>query len=1072
MQCAACNADNSDDRRFCLDCGAPLPHVCAACGFANQAGARFCGGCGAALAAEAAPATPPAAAPAAAPHPARPVAPESYTPRYLKERILASREALEGERKQVTVLFADIRGSLELIEGVDAEAARTILDSAVAAMSEAVHRYEGTVNKVLGDGIMALFGAPLAHEDHALRAAYAALAMQRSIAEYAQAARREHGVEVMARVGLHSGEVVVRAIGNDLSMDYDAIGPTVHLASRMEQLAAPGSIRLSADTLRLVEGYVEVEPLGPVPVKGLKEPVEVFELRGAPTGRTRLHTAAMRGLTRFVGRDGEIAALDQARDRAAKGQGQIVAVVADAGVGKSRLYHEFIRAPGNRGWLVLESSSVSYGTAHSWLPVIELLKRYFGLDDRDPRRRIGEKVAGKLVMLDEALKPMLTPLLSLLGGELDDDAWRALEPPLRRRRTLDAVKALLLREAQVQPLMLVFEDLHWIDGETQALLDGLADSLPTSPILLLVNYRPEYEHGWGGRTYYSQHRINPLGAESAGALLSALLGDERELEALKQSLIERTGGTPLFLEESVRTLVESGALTGEGGAYRLTGALDAIEMPATIQAMLAARIDRLAPEAKRLLQCAAVIGKDVAYPVLAALAGVDEDELRSGLASLQAGEFLYETQLFPELEYTFKHALTHEVAYGGLLESRRRELHSRVAEAMEELNADRLADIYEPLASHFERGQSWAKAAKYLLSAAERAKERYTYAEATGLAERALAAAEADDALGDERGRALVLRGDIASLMGNLEAANESYERALAVEAEPQRRQWIANKRHRPHTVTRDGATIAFYEHGDGEDTLLFVNPIVYGLATMQPLLERLCQEFRVITVDLRGTGGSAPLPRGYGLKDHMEDVRAVIEAAGVGSVVGVGISRGSNLLVKLSLAAPALVHRLVLISSPVDDAGPDGMWPLAGDSVPELIDAIRRKDFERLARVFVPTIISEPGTSDLAEQFAANMLRLPKETILGFFALDPEIDIAPLLDRVTVPTLVTQGTADRRVPFEVGQYLAEHIPAALFYAFEGRGHLPVFTATAEFCQVLRQFVREGSVPERAREVA
>ncbi|MCZ6524811.1 MAG: AAA family ATPase, partial [Alphaproteobacteria bacterium] len=734
MQGAACKADNSDDRLFCLDCGAPLPHVCAACGFANQAGARFCGGCGAALAAEGAPPTAPPTPPAA-------VAPESYTPRHLKERILASREALEGERKQVTVLFADIRGSLELIEGVDAEVARTILDSAVAAMSEAVHRYEGTVNKVLGDGIMALFGAPLAHEDHALRAVYAALAMQRSIAEYARQARREHGVEVMARVGLHSGEVVVRAIGNDLSMDYDAIGPTVHLSSRMEQLAAPGSIRLSADTLRLVEGYVEVEALGPVPVKGLKEPVEVFELRGAPTGRTRLHTAAMRGLTRFVGRDDEIAALDRARDQAAKGQGQIVAVVADAGVGKSRLYHEFTHAPDNRDWLVLESSSVSYGTAHSWLPVIELLKRYFRVDDRDPRRRIGEKVAGKLVMLDEALKPMLTPLLSLLGGEVDDAAWRALEPPLRRRRTLDAVKALFLREAQVQPLMLVFEDLHWIDGETQALLDGLADSLPTNPILLLVNYRPEYEHGWGGRTYYTQHRINPLGAESAGALLSALLGDERELEALKQSLIERTGGTPLFLEESVRTLVESGALSGEGGAYRLTGALDASEMPATIQAMLAARIDRLEPDQKRLLQSASVIGPDVSLALLEAVSDLPPEALQEGLAALQAGEFLDEADLF-EREYAFKHALTRDVAYQSLLQEHRRTLHTRIVLAMEELHADRLTEQVERLAEHALRGEVWDKAEAYFWQSGAKAATRAAYRDAVSCYEQALAALE------------------------------------------------------------------------------------------------------------------------------------------------------------------------------------------------------------------------------------------------------------------------------------------------------------------------------------------
>src|SRR5262245_43975259 len=386
---------------------------------------------------------------------------------------------------------------------------------------EAVHHYEGTVNEVRGDGIMALFGAPLTHEDHALRACYAALRMQDAVKRYADEVRRSDGVRVQIRVGLNSGEVVVRSIGSDLRMDYSAVGRTTHLAARMEQLAAPDSIQLTAETLHLVEGLVEVTPLGPMPVKGLGVPVEVFELAGAGTARTRLEAAARRGLTRFVGRGAELEQLGDALNRASQGRGQVVAVVGEPGVGKSRLFWEFTHSHRLQGWLVLESASVSYGKATSYLPVIDLLKRYFKIQDRDELGEIREKVTGKLLTLDAALEPTLPALLALLDVPMDDTQWNTLDPAQRRRRTLDAIRQLLLREAQEQPLLLIFEDLHWIDGETQALLDGLVESLPAARVLLLVNFRPEYSHGWGGKTYYRQLRIDPLPPESAEELLDA-----------------------------------------------------------------------------------------------------------------------------------------------------------------------------------------------------------------------------------------------------------------------------------------------------------------------------------------------------------------------------------------------------------------------------------------------------------------------------------------------------------------------------------------------------------------------
>jgi len=667
-------------------------------------------------------------------------APLTYTPPYLAEKIFTSRTALAGERKQVTVLFADLKGSMELLAERDPEEARQLLDPVLEHMMAAVHRYEGTVNQVMGDGIMALFGAPLAHEDHAARACYAALAMQETVQRYAEEVRRTQGLLVQMRVGLNSGEVVVRAIGNDLHMDYSAIGQTTHLAARMEQLAAPGSILLTAATLRLVEGLVRVQGLGPVPVKGLADPVEVFELVGVSALRRRLQAAAARGLSPFVGRQSELEALQQALARTGAGQGQVVALLGEPGVGKSRLVYEFLQSPYTQGWLRLESSSVSYGKATAYLPVCDLLKAYCRIEDRDDLRTVRAKITGQLLTLDDTLQDTVPAMLALLEALPADSPFLSLDPLQRRRRTLEALKRILLRESQVRPLLLVFEDLHWIDSETQAVLDMLVESLPTARVLLLVNYRPEYQHGWSSKTYYTQLRLAPLAEASADVLLQALLGSAPGLVPLSRLLIARTQGNPFFLEESVRTLVETGVLSGERGAYCLAQPLDTLQIPATVQALLAARIDRLAPEDKRLLQTAAVIGTEVPWSLLQAIADTSEEALYRSLGQLQTAEFLYETSLFPEHAYTFKHALTHEVAYGSLLHEQRRVLHARIVGALEALARDRLDDQVERLAHHALRGEMWEKALAYGRQAGDKAQARSAYREAVVCYEQALAA--------------------------------------------------------------------------------------------------------------------------------------------------------------------------------------------------------------------------------------------------------------------------------------------------------------------------------------------
>ena len=725
MKCPRCGHENRPHAKFCEECAAALGRRCTNCGSELSFSAKFCPECA---------------------HPARVEAErlhrsaESYMPKHLVEKILISRAALEGERKQVTVLFADLKGSMELLADRDAEEARELLDAVLVRMIDAVHAYEGTVNQVMGDGIMALFGAPVAHEDHGVRACYAALRMQATIRTYAEEMQRVAGIPIQIRIGLNSGEVLVRSVGSDLRMEYTAVGQTTHLAARMEQAAMPGSILLSAQTFRLVEDYIDVKPLGLINIKGLTEPVEVFEATGTGAVRTRLQRSVARGLTRFVGRDPELEQLRQALEQMAVSRGQIVAVVGEPGVGKSRLFYEFLNSHRMRGWLILHGSSVSYGRASAYLPVLDMLKTYFRIDDRDDVRAIRAKVTGGVLTLDETLKDVVPALLGLLAALPEDSPFARQSPPQRRQATLDALKRLIVRETQAQPVLLVFEDLHWIDSETQALLDALVESLHTTRMLIAVNYRPEYRHGWSHKTFYRQLPIEPLTAAGAEQLLRPLIGDHPSLQSLIETLIARTDRNPLFLEESVRTLIETRVLVGEAGRLRLAKPDATIVVPASVQVILAGRIDRLGPADKHLLQAASVVGKDVPLPLLATLVGEPEDALREALTRLQVSEFLYEASLFPDLEYTFKHALTHEVTYGGMLLERRRTLHGKMVDAIEARFADRLAEQADRLAHHAFRGEVWDKAASYSRHAGDRTAALCVDTEAVGHYQRALEA--------------------------------------------------------------------------------------------------------------------------------------------------------------------------------------------------------------------------------------------------------------------------------------------------------------------------------------------
>ena len=538
----------------------------------------------------------------------------------------------------------------------------------------------------------------------------------------------EGKIPVEARVGVNTGEVVVRTIETGGHTEYTPVGHVTNLAARMQTAAPAGSIAASEATQRLCEGYFEFRALGPTAVKGLDAPVEVYEVVRAGPLRTHFQLAARRGLTRFVGREREMAAMAGALEQARAGHGQIVAAVGEAGAGKSRLMYEF-KATIPDGCKVLEAYSVSHGKASAWLPVIELLKSYFEIADEDDDSRRSEKVEAKVRALDPALAETLPYILSLLGIAGAGASLAMMDAQIRRRRTLEAVKRIIIRESLKQPLVVIFEDLHWIDAETQELLDLLVDSVASARILMLVNYRPEYHHEWGNRTCYTQLRLDPLGGQSADEMLHALLGGDASLQSLKRLIIEKTQGNPFFMEEIVRALVEQGVLV-RNGATRLTKPLTEIHVPPTVHGILASRIDALPASQKDLLQTLAVIGKDFPLNLVRHITASPDDRLEPMLKGLQAGEFIYEQPALGEAEYTFKHALTQEVAYNSVLMERRRLLHERTGEAIEALFKDRIDDHLAELAHHYSRTANTRKAVEYLFRAGSQAAARSAHSEA------------------------------------------------------------------------------------------------------------------------------------------------------------------------------------------------------------------------------------------------------------------------------------------------------------------------------------------------------
>jgi class 3 adenylate cyclase len=717
MKCPKCRFENRDGIKFCEECGAKMELRCPKCGAEVPLGRKFCGECGNAL--EELQAAPPIDY----------SKPRSYTPKFLADKILTTRSSIEGERKFVTVLFADVANYTSMSEKLDPEEVHQIMDGCYRILMDEIHKYEGTINQFTGDGVMALFGAPVAHENHAQRACYVALSIQNALVDYGEKLKKERGIDFKMRIGLNSGPVVVGSIGDDLRMDYTAIGDTINLASRMETTAKPGAILSSGNTYKLVRDYFKFESLGKIQVKGKEEPQEAYKLIRTSEVKTRIEAAAVVGLTKFVGRRREMEALHEALERTRSGSGQVVGIVGEAGVGKSRLILEMRKMFPKEEYGYLEGRCLHYGSSMAYLPLLDILRSYFEIKEGEQESLIKKKMKEKIFQVDEKLKTVLPPFQELLSLKGEDEAYLKLEPKQKRKKIFEAIRDLFIRESQDKPLVLVFEDLHWIDKTSEEFLDYFIGWLTNTPILLILLYRPEYTHRWGSKSYYNNVRVDQLSIPTSAELVQSILREGEVVPELSNLILGKAAGNPLFMEELTHSLLENGSIQKKDHQYFLSRRPSDIQVPDTIQGIIAARIDRLDESLKRIMHVASVIGREFAFRILQAIMEMKE-ELKSHLLNLQGLEFIYEKRLFPELEYIFKHALTQEVAYNSLLLKRRKEIHEKIGRAIEEIYPDRLEEFYEMLGYHYSKSDNLDKACQYLKLSGNKAMRSYSNLEA------------------------------------------------------------------------------------------------------------------------------------------------------------------------------------------------------------------------------------------------------------------------------------------------------------------------------------------------------
>ena len=971
--------------------------------------------------------------------------------------------ATGAERRQLTVAFVDLVGSTALSGRLDPEDMREVIRAYQDAVADGVVRFAGHIAKFMGDGVLAYFGWPVAHEDEAERAVRAGLAAVEAVDHL----RAPSGDPLKARVGIATGLVVVGdLIGEGAAQEQAVVGETPNLAARLQQLAAPGEVVLAQATRRLLGDLFALDDLGPQTVKGIDTPVRAFRVLGEGAAESRFEALHPGDAGPLVGREQELALLLDRWRLAGAGEGQVVLLAGEPGIGKSRLVlalRERVRdEPRIR---VSYSCSPHHVTSALW-PIAEQLRRAAGFA-RDDAAEV--KLAKLERLLGQAGAPAdeaAATLAELLGLPSSGRGTRNdLTPQQKKGQAFAALLAQLEGLARQRPVLLILEDAHWLDPTSRELFDGIVDRIRSLPVLLVATFRPEAPPPWSTFPHVTLLSLNRLARAQAAKLVERVADGRLLPAAVAEVILSRTEGVPLFVEELTKAVLESVALRATSdGSLELAGSLPTLAIPATLQDSLMARLDRLAP-VKEVAQAAACIGREFDHALLAAVAEAPEPELANALERLLRAGLVFRHSAPPEATYSFKHALVRDAAYATLLKPRRRWLHARIADALEAIRPQTGAYQPEILAYHLTEAGLPGRAAVHALAAGRLAKARHALLEARSQLEACLqlaaqAGGEAESATRAATCECLLLLADLASVDENLERANDCYDRAATLADDEAGRALARSRRHRLGYAHRDGARLAFYDHGSGEPAIVFVNPIVYGLATFQPILERLCPEFRVITVDGRGVGRSDPLVGPYGIARHAEDLRVVIEAAGAAPIVGVGISRGSNQLLHLTHKHPELIAKLMIVGTPPGNAALEGKPFYNPDYVRRMAEAYERQDADALIRQQAEFIYTEENTTEFRQMFVERCRRLPQETILRFYNPDPDMTIAPILGSITAPTLVAHGREDRIVDFAAAEYIAARLPGSRVYTFEGKGHSPMFSATEEFCTVLRSFVR------------
>jgi class 3 adenylate cyclase/predicted ATPase len=726
MQCSKCQFENPEGIKFCVECGNKLEAICAKCGFSNSPSFKFCGECGHSLTISSEP------PPKEFSFDDKLDKIQKYLPKGLTEKILAQRDRIEGERKQVTVMFCDMEGFTRLAERIGPEEAFTIIDKVYEILIHKVYDYGGTVNELTGDGIMALFGAPIALEDAPQRAIRSSLAVHREMAKFSDRLKQEKELisPLKMRIGIHTGPVVVGTLGNDLRVEFKAVGDTVNLASRVEGLAEPGTTSITEATFNLTEGFFRFEALGEREVKGKEEPVQIYRAIASSTSRTKFDVSTARGLTPFVGRDRELELLLDSFERVKAGRGQAVSVVAEAGVGKSRLLYEFRKAVANVDVTFLEGRCLSYSRGVPYHLHIDILKANFDIREGDGESEIRKKVERglKIIRVDEA--STLPYLLELLGVKDSGIDKVPLSPEAKKGLIFEALKRITLKASEIRPLILSYEDLHWMEKSSEDVLKNALESIPGARILMIFTYRPEFVHSWGGRSYHNQVNLNRLSNRESLTMVTYLLGTEVIDNSLEELILEKTEGVPFFIEEFIKSLTDLNIIEKKDSKYRLSKDIKEVAIPSTIQDVTMARVDLLPDAAKEVLKTGSVIGREFSYELIKMVSELAQEELLSYLSVLKDSELLYERGIFPQSAYIFKHALTQEVVYSSLLLKRRKQIHEKIAKAMEELHPERLEEFYEMLAYHYTEAGCHEQAIPYWQRAGQRALQRSASVEA------------------------------------------------------------------------------------------------------------------------------------------------------------------------------------------------------------------------------------------------------------------------------------------------------------------------------------------------------